>query len=205
MNHTLNHDVESSVRFRPSPPSDEQRGSANQCNGIVKIPLTRGLFATIDAADFERVSQFKWQAMNSRDVFYAVNTGKVMMHRFILGLTPNDPEVDHRNRNGLDNRRENLRLATRSQQMANRRLFTQTSTGYKGVARRGAKFAAYIGARRMYLGLFPTAEAAALAYDAKAVELFGEFACLNLPAGLQKNFPSDTFFTPLTTEPRRAA
>jgi len=52
---------------------------------------------------------------------------------------------------------------------------------FKGVSPRGKKWAAYIGAQRLYLGLFPTPELAAHAYDAKAIELYGEFACLNFP------------------------
>jgi hypothetical protein len=188
MNHTINHDVESSVRFRPSPPFDKQRGYANQCNGIVKIPLTRGLIATIDAADFGRVSGYRWNVLRRGRVTYAQAAHGVLMHRLILGLEPGSGQrVDHIDHDGLNNRRENLRLVTQAQNCANQRPRIGTKGGFKGVARVGNNWRAEVRRRvngkmeRHYLGTFPSPALAALAYDAKAVELFGEFACLNFP------------------------
>ena len=100
------------------------------------------------------------------------------MHRQILGCQA-DQQIDHRNHNTLDNRRSNLRLATPSQNAINRR----KAKGYKGVSRVRDKWRATIGSvrkkERRHLGYFPSAERAAKAYDAAAIEMYGEFALLN--------------------------
>lgn len=112
------------------------------------------------------------------------------MHRLILGLVPGDGlVVDHRNGNGLDNRRCNIRTATRSNNQHNQRLGRANNTsGYKGVTRRRGPcrrkpWRACIRHERrtVFIGHFATPEAAAAAYDRKAAELFGEFASLNFP------------------------
>lgn len=91
------------------------------------IPLTQGKFATVDEDDFERVNQFKWYACFQRGRWYAlrmIRTGEyrkpTSMHGFILG-SKGGREIDHKSRNGLDNRRQNLRFATRSLNNANQR------------------------------------------------------------------------------------
>lgn len=140
------------------------------------IPLTRGLVAVIDAADWPLIASRKWSAVKSKNTFYA-QSGLGMMHRVILGLKPSDADVDHKDGNGLNNRRDNLRVATNSQNMANRRCFN--SNGFKGIQKINNGYAAYIGAKRKYLGFFKTPQEAARAYDRAAVELYGEFANLN--------------------------
>lgn len=103
------------------------------------------------------------------------------LHRLIMG-EPEGLEVDHRNGDGLDNRRQNLRVATHAQNLANQRLSAANTSGFKGVSfdrtRPNKPWAAYIkhGGRKLFLGRHETREAAAAAYDAKARELFGEFA-----------------------------
>src|SRR5689334_16735192 len=106
------------------------------------IPLTRGQSAIVDDTDFEWLSQWKWCALptHRKDGYYAVrrtpnSNGKLLfMHKFILGATTN--QGDHINGNKLDNRRDNLRPATRKQNLFNRckpnRKKPQTSQ-YKGV------------------------------------------------------------------------
>lgn len=107
------------------------------------------------------------------------------MHRVILGAAVG-VEVDHINHNRLDNRRENLRFASRADNARNVER-ARGVTGYRGVAIRSGRFHAQLyskaeGARRkFFLGSFGTAEEAAHAWDAKARELYGEFAVLNFP------------------------
>ena len=93
-------------------------------------------------------------------------------------------EVDHINRDKLDNRRSNLRLVTHTQNCVNASLRVTNTSGFKGVNfYRGKYWRAYIRVnyRHISLGFFPTAEAAARAYDEAAREHFGEFAFLNFP------------------------
>ena len=92
-------------------------------------------------------------------------------------------EVDHINQNKLDNRKSNLRLCSHSQNGINKYKQSNNSSGFKGVCfnKRRQKFMAFINKdkKRTYIGYFETAEEAGKAYDKKAKELFGEFACLN--------------------------
>jgi hypothetical protein len=106
---------------------------------------------------------------------------KTYMQNFIMRT---DSKLDHINGDGLDNRRENLRRATSAQNTWNSRKSTRTSNPYKGVSRSGKKWVASIckNYTPIRIGLFETPEKAALAYDAKARELFGEFAKTNFEA-----------------------
>jgi hypothetical protein len=151
----------------------------------VEIPLTRGFVAVVDGDDADRVTAAgPWcAAPNGRNVYAhrrIVRDGKATtqgMHAFLTGFA----RCDHVNGDGLDNRRANLREATHGQNMANRR---PQGPSYKGITRRSdGRWQAQIQAARVHrhLGYFATPEAAAAAYDAAAVELFGEFARLNFP------------------------
>lgn len=94
-------------------------------------------------------------------------------------------EIDHQNRNGLDNRFCNLRIATSSNNKANRA--SRSSNPYKGITKRGKKWIAQIhkkGTPYQCLGVFSTPEEAAVAYDAAAVVVHGEFAATNKSLGL---------------------
>jgi hypothetical protein len=108
------------------------------------------------------------------------------MHRHILGLSQGDPEVDHVNGDRLDNRRANLRFPpTRSEAMANQAKQQRlTSSRYKGVtwSKYAKRWSAQIKINRKmrYLGYFDTQEEAALAYNAAAIEVWGEFAHPNV-------------------------
>jgi hypothetical protein len=105
------------------------------------------------------------------------------MHRAIL---EGAPQVDHIDGDGLNNQRSNLRPATQAQNMANSRKYSTNTSGFKGVGwhKAAKKWRADItfDYKTRYLGLFPTAEDAARAYDSAAKSLFGVFACLNFPA-----------------------
>lgn len=149
-----------------------------------EVPLGRGLVALVSPDDLALVAGVNWTAATRGGVMYAKGTERgrrVYMHRVILNHP--DSHVDHINGNGLDNRRENLRLATKSQNAANSR---RKDAKFKGVFTQGAKWFAQIGhnGRTIYLGTFSSPEEAARAYDAKAVELFGEFAHPNFPVGV---------------------
>ena len=165
-------------------------------NGFMrKLRLGRsGLVALVDDDEFAKASQFTWQAHPTKGPTYARTEFRVeghririFLHRLVMGLTAIDRsiECDHRNGDGLDCRRENLRTATRSENARNRakRIVTPSSP-YKGVRPKGTMWVAVISpnGRSILLGLYETAEDAARAYDAAAVEHFGEFARLNFPA-----------------------
>jgi len=104
------------------------------------------------------------------------------MHRLILNAPP-DLKVDHINGNGLDNRKENLRLATTPQNVRNARLSLRNSSGFKGVKRKRQKWQASIvfNGKTIRLGVFDAREDAARAYDIAALLLHGEFARVNFP------------------------
>lgn len=158
-----------------------------------EIQLTRGYFTTIDDEDYERVSQYKWYAGVTRCRVYAQRgvsirvNGKqrvviILMHRFIMNAA-SDIDVDHKNLDTLDNKKENLRFATQSQNNGNNPLRQDSTTGFKGVTKAKNRYRARIGKdnKRIGLGFYLTAEDAARAYDKAAITLFGEFARTNFP------------------------
>jgi hypothetical protein len=152
-----------------------------------QIPLTQGKFAIVDDADYEWLIQRKWYAYDAqkgKGKWYArcSQSVKVDMHRVITNA-PKGMDVDHINGNGLDNRRSNLRVCTRTQNQQNIHV-THNKHGYKGVEQqRGGKYRAniYFDGKRLITRGFNTPEEAARAYDKKARELFGEFAWVNFP------------------------
>jgi len=158
----------------------------------VEIPLHSGDWALIDIEDAPRVLQYSWNRLESgQTMVYARarthvggrNCPKILMHRLIVGAKP-DQDFDHRDGNGLNNRRCNLRPATVSQNLGNmRRVRSDNTSGFKGVtfSRQRNRWHARIqvDGKRMHLGFFSTKESAAKAYDEAAKRLFGEFAALN--------------------------
>lgn len=166
--------------------------------GSVYIPLSgkngRGLRAIVSRRDFRLVRAFRWfvSYTKARTLYAQTHVKRVgrdttiQMHRLIL---PHAHEVDHRNGNGLDNRRRNLRAASSAGNRQNRTLQRNNTSGYRGVRynKQTDSWMACIGAgqhkgkRNIYLGLFKTAKAGALVYDRQARRRFGSFARLNFP------------------------
>jgi len=163
----------------------EDRGK--KAEGTWLIKLTWGKYAIVDAEDYGRLSSYKWCAVEHSRCWYARTLkrdgSQLSLHRLITGA-PKGLFVDHRDHNGLNNRKQNLRICTRSENNWNRRPHGRTSR-YKGVYRdkRRNKFVAriYTNGKQIFIGYFDDEIEAAKAYDRKARELFGEFAYLNFP------------------------
>lgn len=155
------------------------------------ISLTQGKSATVNAIDYDALSQWKWHATKTRTstgyVRYAARwqAGKrVFMHQEIPKLAgwPTDTKYDHKDHDGLNNTRSNLRPCTNSQNHMNTRKAAGKSSQYKGVCwdKSSGKWIAHIhpGGTQMHLGRFESERDAANAYALAARQLFGEFACL---------------------------
>lgn len=161
------------------------------------IPLTQGKFAQVDDEDYDFLMQWKWQTKKDSHTYYAsryrnitrTNRVLILMHRELLGLKKGDGKFgDHKDRNGLNNQRGNIRIATKSENMRNKQ-------GYGVSNYRGVSLNVYNNKNRVYikwiatiknsgkqktLGRFNTEIEAALAYNKVAKELYGEFANLNI-------------------------
>lgn len=116
------------------------------------IPLSKGQFVIVNDEDFDLLSKYKWHVLKSkRSHSYIANTsiykvGNLKMHRLILGLTDPKIKVDHKDRNGLNSTRENLRIATNQQNNRNKsekRNRKQKYIGARGF-KHSKKFAPYI-------------------------------------------------------------
>ena len=156
----------------------------NMADGTVKrIPLAGGLYAYVDAADYEWLSQHKWGVSSGYAARY--EQGRVIyMHRQIM-QPPKGTVVDHVDRSRLNNCRTNLRVCTPEENMRNRAKCTGCASRFKGVARspEGRRWSArlYFKGKRFWLGYFDEEIEAARAYDYRAVECRGELAWVNLP------------------------
>lgn len=156
--------------------------------GTVLIPLTQGKNAIVDEVDAPTLAQWVW-AFHSRGYAYRSEGPRsarraVLMHRFLL-KTPEGFDTDHINGNKLDNRRSNLRVATRSQNNVNRDVLVTNTSGYKGVrpAKRAGSWSASIVVNdsEVSLGIYASKDEAARAVDQAALKYFGAYARLNLP------------------------
>lgn len=163
------------------------------------IPLTKGVFAVVDEEDYERLTGFtpqittrndtpktyRWYFSNNGGAYATyggrINKTHVAMHRLIMNA-PDHLEVDHINGNRLDNRKENLRLATRSENQRNTQKSKRGITSkYKGVCydKKQGQYKAEINGK--FLGYYNSELVAATAYDKAANEMYGKFAKCNFP------------------------
>ena len=172
---------------RPAVVQPTDSTSSPQADSKIRlIPLTKGKVAIVDAADYDWLSSFKWAANQKPGGVYACRNVKrknILMHRMIMNA-PVGKFVDHIDRNGLNNRRCNLRLCSFAENIRNTKGWGKTSR-YKGVTRR-KKDKKWISSIRYnnkfhYIGYFENETDAARAYDKAARKFFGQFAYLNFP------------------------
>ena len=162
----------------------------------IQIELTHGKVAIIDDDNWDLVSGFKWRAVKGHNTWYALATSRrdggghraVLMHRLLLGLTDPTIKTDHRDGDGLNNQRENIRACSDAENGRNRRKNVNNSSGFKGARwHKGAgRWVAQIwfNGKQKYLGLYSTPQEAHAAYCAAAIELHGEFANFGM-AGME--------------------
>lgn len=151
------------------------------------IALTQGQYCIVNATDYDWLMQWKWQAKKHSNGYYAQRSERskgicigIPMHRVILGLQHGDPLTgDHKDPLGtLDNRRENLRVATRCENQSNRRTPRSNTLGFKGISRQRDEWRAriYAQGQSKELGTFATKEQAFAAYCEAALKYHGDFA-----------------------------
>lgn len=163
-----------------------RRRPADPAKGAKRIPVSDGLYAYVDVADYEWLSQWTWHLING----YAARWEKgkqVYMHREIMRPS-RGMKVDHKNRNKLDDTRDNLRVCTQRENILNQATKGGTASRFKGVlyrkyrsGRRKCYAQIRIDGKKTYLGSFGDEATAARVYDRAAVEHHGEFAYLNFP------------------------
>lgn len=155
---------------------------------IIMILIINNKEIIIDNEDFQKIYNYKWYIIKSNKIYYCIgrlpnNRNLVRLHRLILSALKGQT-IDHINGNGLDNRKCNLRFCTTAQ---NRHNSSKTITGkckYKGVSyvpkEEVYRAFIYLNRKQIYLGRFKTEIEAAIAYNTKALELFGEYARINV-------------------------
>ncbi len=164
----------------------------------VYVPLTQNKRTLIDMSDWEKVAPYQWHILRNHRlkkhraklyVYGWINTPvrrKVLLHRFLM-VEPKGLEIDHKDHDSLNNRRSNLRAATRSQNARNMRRNLDGSSRFLGVSRRRDcdRWQAQIKSDgySIGLGLFKHEEDAAYAYDKMARLIHREYANLNFPKG----------------------
>jgi hypothetical protein len=150
--------------------------TANNCNrrscpllGIELIALTNGKYAIVDKEDYAKLATHKWRAKKDGNTYYAVSTlnkKTLLMHRIVLNLKKGEgPHVDHKNRNGLDNRKINIWPCTNSQNQINA-VHRERAIGctYNKTAKKW-QAQIKIKGKRIYLGVFNKKEDAKLIYE----------------------------------------
>ena len=161
-----------------------QAKPAQPCGEVKHIPMSRGQYALVDAADYEWLSRYKWHLCGGGYAARSEKSKRILMHRQIMEPPPG-MVIDHIDGSRANNCRANLRVCTHAENQRNRRKKRDSASAFKGVGylkncRRCHAKLVFEG-RTVWLGHFDSEPEAARAYDRKAVELFGEFAHLNFP------------------------
>lgn len=142
-----------------------------------KIKLTQGKYTLIDDCDLEKVNKYKWRFHLDG---YAIRSKRpqILMHRFILN-PPKNMDIDHKNMNGLDNRRINIRIATRSQNKLNMNKRIDNTSGHKGISwdKKNKKWLAYtkINGKFLNFGRFSDKQIAIHIYENNVSLLHGDY------------------------------
>lgn len=145
------------------------------------------MVSLVDDEDFDYLSQWKWHAKRGKTTFYAATNGRkgddfqyMRMHRLIMS-PPISMQVDHRDRDGLNNQKSNLRICNNGENKQNSLGWRKSTSVFKGVSANGLRWAAQLqkGEKNIWLGRFSNEIDAAVAYDFMAKKVFGEFARTN--------------------------
>ena len=156
-----------------------------------EIKLTQGKVALVDDEDFEYLNQFKWFAVKDKCTFYAIRNARkedgtrttVKMHRIVM-KTPEGMEVDHKDGDGLNCQKYNMRNCTHAQNMINKKIGVIGTSKFKGVCwypnYKKWRVQITMKNKKISLGYYSSEKEAALIYNGKAVELHGEFARINI-------------------------
>jgi hypothetical protein len=167
----------------PGVPCKNYRRKPKVPEGDVRlIPLTDGLYAYVDAADYPSLSKWSWHITSGGYPARTQNHRKILMHREIM-QPPKGKVVDHHDGNKANNCRFNLRVCNQKENRRNSRRQRRTRSGFKGVYYRGGRICSTlrIEGRQRWLGYFPDEVSAARAYDHAAVQECGDFAYVNFP------------------------
>lgn len=161
------------------------------------ISLTQGKVVIVDDENYESLNCFKWHVLKGANTYYAIRNDRgsdfkkksILMHRIILNA-PDGVLTDHRNGDGLDNRKLNLRLCTHAENIRHQGLNRRNTSGFKGVIfRKSSTQKAYdakikVNNKWIHLGCYRTAKQAAQAYDLAALKYHEGFALTNQMLGL---------------------
>lgn len=176
--------IDEKLKQLNSPPSDyplQMDKSKVKGNKEIKL-LNSNEYVLLNRDDYDLMSKHKWYLFENKRNKYAQNHNGELMHRLIMNAKEGQV-IDHKNGNGLDNRKDNLRFVTLSQNNMNARKMRDKSSKYKGVSwhKDNKKWRAEINCKdvKKFLGYFDNEIEAGEAYDKEALKLYGEYAKLN--------------------------